>query len=99
MTRITKAELKKLGIQYDSLALAPERNRKDMVATSKWKFEQRQLHAPVSLSIGDQWSDFIKLESEEDLFKWDMEHRTDLTPWILVVPEDGITSLGMKLLA
>lgn len=99
MIRITKAELKQLKIPYDTLALAPEKNRKDMVATSLWKYQQRASHAPVSLSIGDQWSDFVQLSSEDDLMRWDMEHRTDVTPWLLVIPEDNITSLGMKLMA
>jgi predicted HAD superfamily phosphohydrolase YqeG len=99
MQPITKSELKKLNIPYDSLAHAPERMRKSMVTTSQWKFQQRQKHGPVALSIGDQWSDFLVLESEDDIARYDLVHATSQTPWILVDPEDGVTALGMKLLA
>jgi predicted secreted acid phosphatase len=99
MQSITKSELKKLGIQYDSLAHAPERMRKNMVTTSQWKFQQRQKHGPIALSIGDQWTDFLVIETEDDLVRFDVLHGTAQTPWILVDPEDGVTSLGMKLLA
>jgi predicted HAD superfamily phosphohydrolase YqeG len=99
MQPITKSELKKLNIAYDSLAHAPERMRKNMVTTSQWKFQQRKKHGPIALSIGDQWSDFLVLESEDDISRYDLVHGTATTPWILVDPEDGVTALGMKLLA
>jgi hypothetical protein len=99
MVRATKQELKKLGIEYTSLKLAPAKAREDSASISEWKALQRKAHAPVALTVGDQWSDIVRLESDDDLVKLDYTHGVHKTPWILVDPEDGVTSLGFKLMA
>jgi len=64
----TEALLEELAVEYDSLTLAPDHARDSMAIVSLWKDEQRrriaeQEGAPVFLSVGDNWSDALPLDS------------------------------------
>ena len=94
MDRATKIELQTVGVKYTTLDSAPEKSRANMKLTSEWKFKMRQTYGPIALSIGDQWTDLTKVSSEEDLEILDRQYPG---PWVLVKPNDGITSYGLKL--
>lgn len=95
----TRDQLRRQGIVYDTLALAPASARKDLASVARWKHAQRAKHGTVMLSVGDQWGDMILLESEEDIDKLDKTHTVERGPWVLVKPNDGVTMFGLKLMA
>jgi len=95
----TEDELRRHGIAYDTLALAPKSSRASMKSVALWKFKQREKNRPVLASIGDQWGDSLLLESEADIDLLDRMHNTKETPWIIVRPNDGVTQYGVKLMA
>lgn len=95
----TAQELKRHSIAYDSLALAPAKHRENMASVSAWKFAERARHKPVLLSVGDQWTDLIKVATDDALEVLDAQHKTSQSPWLLVKPEDGVTQYGLKLMA
>lgn len=95
----TAQELKRHSITYDTLALAPPKYRGTMASVSAWKFAERSRHAPVLLSVGDQWTDLVKVASDDELERLDKQHGTSQKPWLLVKPDDGVTQYGLKLMA
>lgn len=99
VTKWTEDELRKHGIEYDSLALAPKSSRASMKLVALWKFKQRAKNKPVLVSIGDQWGDSLLLTSETDIELLDAAHKTEQTPWVIVRPNDGVTAYGVKLMA
>lgn len=94
--RATKLELMNVGVNMKlmTLDIAPEKSRGSMTLTSEWKFSMREKYGPVALSIGDQWTDIVKVSSDDDLGILDTKFPG---PWVLVKPNDGITSYGLKL--
>ena len=104
MYAYTVAELKRMHITgfEPPVMLCPEHARKSMVTVSEWKALARQNianhnGAPITLTIGDQWSDMIQLASENDLATLDGTFATSDAPYVLVQPNDGISLLGLKL--
>jgi len=97
--RWTRQELKRHGITYDSLALAPKRSRNSMADVSRWKASERQKYAPILLTVGDQWSDIIVLQNDDDIDALDKVLKTVDSPWLLVRPHDNIAEYGLKLMA
>lgn len=95
----TRAELKRHGIVYHTLALAPEKERASMATVAAWKHAERMKHRPVALSVGDQWGDVILIHEEKDIARLDKVHRTAEAPWIVLEPKDDITVIGLKLMA
>lgn len=99
VTRWTRDQLRRQGIVYNTLALAPPAARKDLASVAKWKHSQRAKHGSVLLSVGDQWGDMMLLETEEDIDKLDRTHTVERGPWVIVRPNDGVTQYGLKLMA
>lgn len=99
VTKWTRDELRRHGIQYDSLALAPKKVRDSMASIAKWKHSERAKHAPVILSVGDQWGDCVLLNSEDDIDTLDAVHVVSENPWVIISPNDGITVFALKLMA
>jgi hypothetical protein len=95
----TRDELRRHGIQYDSLALAPKKHRTTMASVSSWKHAERQKHKPVVISVGDQWGDMIQLTADDQIDALDKRHTVDEKPWVIVEPNDGVTMFGIKLKA
>jgi hypothetical protein len=102
----TKKELESLGIifekHYSSLTLAPAKYRTNMAAISKWKMETRrkiakELRAPITLTVGDQWGDMIVLKTDEDIKTLNEKHKANDLPYILLRPSDGVSLWGLKL--
>lgn len=102
----TKKELESLGIfaekHYSSLSLAPSKSRTSMAAVSKWKMETRkkiakELKAPITLTVGDQWGDMIVLKHDDDIQTLNEKHKADDMPYIVLRPCDGVSLWGLKL--
>lgn len=106
MYNFTVAELKRMHITgYEHpVMLCPEHARKNMVTVSEWKSLARQNianhnGAPITLTVGDQWSDMIQIKNENDLVLLDNMFATPHSPYVLARPNDGICLLGLKLKA
>lgn len=99
VTKWTRDELRKQGIQYDSLALAPSKSRETMATVAAWKHSERARHAPVVVSVGDQWGDLLLLSEESDIALLNARHKTHETPWVIIEPKDSVTVYGVKLMA
>ena len=106
MYAYTVAELKRMHIVgYEHpVMLCPEHARKSMVTVSEWKSLARQnianhTGAPITLTVGDQWSDMIQIQSENDLATLDATFATPSASYVIVQPNDGISLLGLKLKA
>jgi hypothetical protein len=95
----TRDELKKHGIQYESLSLAPKKVRTSMASISAWKAAERKKFAPVALTVGDQWGDIITIENDEQIDELNELLKTLDGPWLLVEPNDGRAKYGLKLMA
>lgn len=95
----TRDELRRHGIQYDTLALAPKKMRETMATIAAWKHSERAKHAPVLVSVGDQWGDIILLTDESDIDALDTRHNMQYAPWAVVECKDGVTKWGLKLMA
>jgi len=103
----TIAELKSIGIEppmYESLMLSPPEDRKDMKRVGLWKERMRkkigiQAQAPIALTIGDQWTDLIAVQSLEELEELDAGFLGwgKCAKYAIVRPNDGISALGLKL--
>jgi hypothetical protein len=54
---------------------------------------------PISITIGDQWTDIIAVQSEEEMKELDAGFLGfgNCAKYILVRPHDGISLLGLKL--
>jgi len=94
----TRDQLRKQGIVYTTLALAPKKARESMRLIANWKHSERERHKPF-LSVGDQWGDLINLMSSSDIDRYDADYDVTSTPWILISPMDNVTQYGLKLLA
>jgi len=95
----TRDELRRHGIQYDSLALCPKKQRLSMKTVADWKHSERKKHAPVLFTIGDMWGDSILIESEEEMERLDKKHKITKTPWIILSPNDGVSKYGFKIMS
>lgn len=96
----TRDELRRHGIQYDTLALAPRKQRESMATIAAWKHSQRAKHAPVLLSVGDQWGDSVLIASDEDIDALNERHNVlHSGPWVLFHVNDAVTHYGFKLMA
>jgi hypothetical protein len=101
MDRATKNELSLAKIKYTTLDVAPERARANVKTTSEWKYSKRNEYAlaeghPLSLSIGDQWTDIVRVASEAELESLDRKYPV----WTVVkVKDDNVTMYGLKLYA
>lgn len=91
----TRDEMRRHGIIYDTLALCPKKMRASMDVVAKWKNDERLKHAPVILTVGDQWGDLMLLNDESDIDKLDKQHNTVGTPWLLIKMLGGY---GLKLM-
>jgi hypothetical protein len=96
--RWTRAQLKRHGIVYDSLALAPDEMRTSMASVASWKHQQRAIHGRVFLSVGDQWGDLMLLPDDNEIRKLDKFHSVERGPWVIIMPNDGVTQYGLKLM-
>lgn len=98
MDRATRNELKRLKIEYTSLDVAPERARANVKTTSEWKYSKRKEYGtpiPISMTIGDQWTDLVRVTSELDMIAFDRKYTS---PWSLFKINDGnVTLYGLKL--
>lgn len=99
VSRWTREELRRQGIQYDTLALAPESARATLASVAKWKHSQRSKHQPCVMSIGDQWGDILLIESDVHLESLNKVHDVRSTPWLIMEPQDKVTLYGFKLMA
>jgi hypothetical protein len=99
VTKWTRDELRRQGIQFDSLALAPAKCRETMATVAAWKHSERARNAPVVVSVGDQWGDLLLLADEADIDLLNARHKTHDTPWVIVQPNDAVTVYGVKLMA
>jgi predicted secreted acid phosphatase len=107
MLEETIQELKSIGItpdMYESLMLSPPEDRKDMHRVGLWKERMRKkiaIHAqaPISLTIGDQWTDIIAVQSEDEMLELDSGFLGwgKCAKYALVRPHDGISAFGLKL--
>ena len=97
--RWTRDELRRHGIHYDTLALAPKKARESMASIASWKHAQRSKHKPVLLSVGDQWGDSVLIATDEDIESLNTRHNVSEGPWVLYQVNDGITMFGFKLMA
>lgn len=70
-----------------------------MSDVSRWKATERSKYAPVLLTVGDQWSDIIVIENDDDIDALDAFLKTIDSPWLLVRPHDKIAEYGLKLMA
>jgi len=95
----TRSELKKQGIHYDSLSLAPKSARVSMAAVAKWKSKERSKFKPVLLTVGDQWGDIVVIHDDEDIDAFNHKFDTFEMPWAIIRPNDGISMFGLKLMA
>lgn len=100
MDRATRNELKRLKIDYTTLDVAPERARANVKTTSEWKYSKRKDYGalvPISISIGDQWTDLVRVTSELDMIALDRKYGS---PWsIFKINDDNVTLYGLKLFA
>jgi len=94
----TRDQLRRHGVLYTTLSLAPKKARESMSLIANWKHSERERHKPF-LSVGDQWGDLINLKDVSDIDALDKEHNVEHTPWILMKPMDNVTTYGFKLLA
>lgn len=99
VTRWTRDELRRHGIQYDTLVLAPKKARTSMATVAAWKLSERAKHQPLLISVGDQWGDSVLIRSDEDIARLDAFHNVALGPWLIIRPHDGVTEYGVKLMA
>ena len=88
---------------YASLHLAPESRRKSMTDVSQWKMEKRRdigirAHAPIVLTVGDQWGDMVVLSEDADIDALDAAFAPG-KPWKVVRPHDDVSLWGLKLRA
>jgi hypothetical protein len=104
-TRIqTEQSLRTIGIKtWKELWLAPASARINMAAVSRWKHSKRaevakKMHQPIVLSVGDQWGDLIPLSREKEIDNLDAAFDVKKSPYQLVLPHDGYTMWGLKLL-
>ena len=104
----TVEELKSIGVypdkDYDELLITPIHARVSMKHVGDWKKAARQSIAnkfqmPILLTVGDQWTDIVPVESERELYSLDAAFGTRYTPWVLLRISDGIGVLGLKLRA
>jgi len=97
--RWTKDELKRTGISYDSLALAPKKMRDSMESISRWKHSERLKHSPAIFSCGDQWGDSLILQSDEDIDALNTQFNVQEYPWNILEFETGPQKYGIKIMA
>lgn len=104
----TITELNTVGItpqMYESLLLSPPADRTNMHKVGLWKSRMRKeiafkAQCPISITIGDQWTDLIAVQSEEEMLELDagfLGVGGSCAKYILVRPHDGISLLGLKL--
>jgi hypothetical protein len=101
----TVQQLTSVGVQpslYDELFLAPEQYRKSMRDVGIWKKMVRQSLAnkfgePILLTVGDQWTDLISVNSLRELEHLNSAFGSAHTPFILCRLDDGVGFFGLKL--
>jgi hypothetical protein len=103
----TITELGSVGItpnMYESLLLSPPADRTSMHKVGLWKSRMRKeiafkAQCPISITIGDQWTDMIAVQSEEEMQELDAGFMGvgSCAKYALVRPHDGISLLGLKL--
>jgi ribonucleotide monophosphatase NagD (HAD superfamily) len=100
MDRATKNELSLAKIKYTTLDVSPERARGSVKTTSEWKYSKRKEYAlaegqPMALSIGDQWTDLVRVSSDADLEALERKYNV---PWCVVkINDENVTRYGLKL--
>ena len=107
MRKITIDELKGaqvvLGRDYkpEDLFFCPDAYRKDFVKISEWKQSARKFlslkYGGILCTVGDQWTDLIKIKEDNDRYRLDKSHNTQMFPYLLFRLYDGISSYGIKL--
>lgn len=101
----TLRELESVGItqrDFERLLLCPELYRKSMKTVGDWKRAARQSIAnefkmPILLTVGDQWTDLVSVQSSAELQQLDDALGVAHAPWVLMRLEDGIGFFGLKL--
>lgn len=101
----TIQQLNRIGVRadmYDKLFLAPEHYRKSMRDVGVWKKMVRQSLAnefgePILLTVGDQWTDLLTVQSAQEMNNLNEAFGTDHTPFILCRLDDGVGFYGLKL--
>jgi hypothetical protein len=51
----------------------------------------------VFCTVGDQWTDLIEIQDEQDRTRLDKAYSTEITPYLLFELYDGICTYGLKL--
>lgn len=102
IVRETEAELRTLGLAYETLTLAPERARGSMAAVSLWKMQVRkriavERRSPITLTVGDQWGDMVVLREDDQIDELDNQFTAHTLPYILLRPHDNVSLWGLKL--
>jgi len=91
------------GVDYDPehLFFCPDDYRGSYVRISQWKQSARKFlknkHGPVFVTVGDQWTDLIEIDSEDERSFLNDAYGTDQNPYLLFKLHDGISSYGLKL--
>jgi hypothetical protein len=86
--------------RYERLYLCPDHERETPVTVSNFKARCREEIARengvcVTLTVGDQWSDLLRLKSEDDMRRHSRLVKS--APYSIVRPNDGIAVWGLKL--
>jgi len=107
LRKITGDELKGVkiieGEDYvsEDLFFCPENYRTSYVKISQWKQSARKFlknkYKHVFFTVGDQWTDLIEIQDEQDRTRLDQAYSTEITPYLLFELYDGICTYGLKL--
>jgi predicted secreted acid phosphatase len=100
----TWRELNTVGVQKSDIEgrILFASNRDSFASISQSKAQLREgialrEKAPIALTVGDQWSDMLVLKNVREVKKLDTAYGVQTSPLNLVVLNDGITLLGLKL--
>lgn len=104
----TWKELKSIGVTKQDvqspILFCDVRAREKWPSLSASKYQLRQAIAlaeqsPVLLTVGDQWSDLVRMSSNQQFQAFDEIYGAAETPWMLFSIMDGTTLFGLKLRA
>jgi hypothetical protein len=88
------------GAHYDKLFLCPPSMRASSATISQFKHAARrqfahEYHAPIALTVGDQWTDIVRVESDKALGA--IEKSLGKSQFHVVWPGDRVSLVGLKL--
>jgi len=85
----------------EDLFFCPQEYRTSYVKISQWKESARLFlrnkYKHVFCTVGDQWTDLIKIKDEDERKRLDEVYSSQITPYSLFLIHDGISKYGLKL--